>query len=63
MSARLVETPLRVVGLGYPTTPALPTRDLDIGVIYTGERDLMLPLLSTMKASADRPPLSAVAGR
>jgi hypothetical protein len=27
-------------------------RDLDIGVIYTGERDLMGPLLSTMKASA-----------
>src|SRR5208283_6236143 len=26
-------------------------RDLDIGVIYTGERDLMGPLLSTMKAS------------
>ncbi len=53
MSARLVETPLRVVGLGYPTTPVLPPRDLDIGVIYTGERDLMLPLLSTMRASAD----------
>ncbi len=27
-------------------------RDLDIGIIYTGERDLMGPLLSTMKASA-----------
>ncbi|MGO9107646.1 MAG: glycosyltransferase [Thermoguttaceae bacterium] len=26
--------------------------DLDIGVIYTGERDLIGPLLSTMKASA-----------
>ena len=26
-------------------------RDLDIGVIYTGERDLMGPLLTTMKAS------------
>jgi hypothetical protein len=29
-----------------------PPRDLDIGVIYSGERDLMGPLLSTMKASA-----------
>ncbi len=28
------------------------SRDLDVGVIYTGERDLMGPLLSTMKASA-----------
>jgi GT2 family glycosyltransferase len=26
--------------------------DLDVGVVYTGERDLMGPLLSTMKASA-----------
>ena len=26
-------------------------RDLDVGIIYTGERDLMAPLLSTMKAS------------
>jgi len=26
--------------------------DLDVGVIYSGERDLMCPLLSTMKASA-----------
>ena len=31
--------------------PRLP-HDLDVGVIYTGERDLMGPLLSTMKASA-----------
>ncbi len=31
--------------------PPLP-RDLEIGVVYTGERDLMGPLLSTMKASA-----------
>ena len=29
-------------------------RDLDVGVIYTGERELMGPLLSTMKASAAR---------
>jgi GT2 family glycosyltransferase len=29
-----------------------PALDLDVGVIYTGERDLMGPLLSTMKASA-----------
>ena len=32
-------------------TPPLP-RDLDVGVIYTGERDLMGRLLATMKASA-----------
>ncbi len=30
--------------------PPLP-RDLDVGVIYSGERNLMGPLLSTMKAS------------
>ncbi len=34
-----------------PIAPRLP-RDLDVGIIYTGERDLMGPLLSTMKASA-----------
>jgi N-acetylglucosaminyl-diphospho-decaprenol L-rhamnosyltransferase len=32
-------------------TPAA-LRDLDVGVIYSGERELMCPLLSTMKASA-----------
>ena len=35
----------------FAARAALP-RDLDVGVIYTGERDLMGPLLSTMKASA-----------
>jgi GT2 family glycosyltransferase len=37
----------------HSRTAVLPLpRDLDVGVIYTGERDLMGPLLSTMKASA-----------
>jgi N-acetylglucosaminyl-diphospho-decaprenol L-rhamnosyltransferase len=37
----------------YSRTIAPPLlRDLDVGVIYTGERDLMGPLVSTMKASA-----------
>ena len=31
--------------------PAVP-HNLDVGVIYSGERNLMGPLLSTMKASA-----------
>jgi len=36
----------------HSRTRAVPLpRDLDIGVIYTGEHDLMGPLLSTMKAS------------
>ena len=42
---------LDLVNIPGPLPSPLP-RDLDVGVIYTGERDLMGPLLSTMKASA-----------
>jgi GT2 family glycosyltransferase len=52
MAARRMEPLLRIVGADERPAPALPPRDLDVGVVYTGERDLMLPLLSTMKASA-----------
>lgn len=48
-----METSLRIVGTASSAAPVVVPRDLDIGVIYTGEHDLMLPLLSTMKASAD----------
>ncbi len=36
----------------FRTAASTLPRDLDVGVIYSGERDLMGPLLSTMKASA-----------
>ena len=48
------EAPAATIPIGQhfrPMAPPLP-RDLDVGVIYSGERDLMGPLLSTMKASA-----------
>jgi len=41
-----------------PTRPSLalqacsPPHDLEVGIIYSGERDLMGPLLSTMRATA-----------
>ncbi len=40
------------VGHRLRTMAPLSRHDLDVGVIYTGERNLMGPLLSTMKASA-----------
>lgn len=52
MSARPLEPSLRIVGAPPPSALALAPRDLDVGVIYTGERELMRPLLTTMKASA-----------
>ena len=61
MPLRLIERALatRTTGASCTRVPAVPVarlrrlpRDLDVGVIYTGERDLMGPLLSTMKASA-----------
>ncbi len=39
-------------GLKVYTPSPQEVRDLDVGVIYTGERPLMGPLLSTLKASA-----------
>jgi N-acetylglucosaminyl-diphospho-decaprenol L-rhamnosyltransferase len=54
MSARLGSLPSRTLSLWQHarTAPVAPPLDLDVGVIYTGERDLMGPLLSTLKASA-----------
>ena len=34
--------------------PSLPCSDLDIGVIYTDERDLMSPLMESARASGRR---------
>jgi GT2 family glycosyltransferase len=54
MPLRLKNLPPIAVSVGqHSRTKASPLpRDLDIGVIYSGERDLMGPLLSTMRASA-----------
>src|SRR6516162_5742642 len=52
MSVGRMEPSLRIAASSQRRTPVAPPRDLDVGVIYTGERDLMSPLLSTMKASA-----------
>jgi GT2 family glycosyltransferase len=41
-----------VVAMRRSAAILAPPRDLDVGVIYSGERDLMGPLLSTMQASA-----------
>jgi GT2 family glycosyltransferase len=35
-------------------SPAVETFDLDVGIVYTHERQWMGPLVSTLKASADR---------
>ncbi len=50
-SGSLLQDPSPVAQYSRSIAPTSP-RDLDIGVIYSGERDLMSPLLSTMKASA-----------
>jgi GT2 family glycosyltransferase len=42
---------LRIAESSRRRAPLALPRDLDVGVIYTGERDLMSPLLATMKAS------------
>jgi N-acetylglucosaminyl-diphospho-decaprenol L-rhamnosyltransferase len=59
MVVRFGSLPSRPALACAPVSPAQDSRpaaartaDLDVGVIYTGERDLMVPLLSTMKASA-----------
>jgi GT2 family glycosyltransferase len=54
MSVSLAKMPWKapLVGQRSRTLAGPAPHDLDIGVIYTGERDLMGPLLSTMKASA-----------
>jgi N-acetylglucosaminyl-diphospho-decaprenol L-rhamnosyltransferase len=54
MHLRIVHVPPDAAPISqHSSAAAAPVRrDLDVGVIYTGERDLMGPLLSTMKASA-----------
>ena len=52
MSVGRMEPSLRISEASQRRAPTVPLRDLDVGVIYTGERDLMAPLLSTMRASA-----------
>ena len=60
MPVQLVEIPSRSGTAGISAAVARNIRttarplpcDLDVGVIYSGERNLMGPLLSTMKASA-----------
>jgi N-acetylglucosaminyl-diphospho-decaprenol L-rhamnosyltransferase len=53
MSPRLASLPSRSLSVGHPMrTSPVPQLDLDVGVIYTGEGDLMGPLLSTLRASA-----------
>jgi N-acetylglucosaminyl-diphospho-decaprenol L-rhamnosyltransferase len=53
MPLRLKSLPAKTIStVKYARTAAPKIHDLDVGVIYTGERDLMDPLLSTMKASA-----------
>jgi len=54
MHIRLRNMPSKAASVGQPAqTIASPLPcDLEVGVIYTGERDLMGPLLSTLKASA-----------
>ncbi len=39
--------------LAFQSAPADSPPDLDVGVIYTGERDLIVPLLETAAKSAD----------
>jgi N-acetylglucosaminyl-diphospho-decaprenol L-rhamnosyltransferase len=51
MLNRTFTTPWRRAQHGPPKL-AVPALDLDVGVVYTGERNLMGPLLSTMRASA-----------
>jgi N-acetylglucosaminyl-diphospho-decaprenol L-rhamnosyltransferase len=51
MSVIRMEPSSRIAGASPRRAPAALPSDLDVGVIYTGERDLMAPLLATMKAS------------
>jgi len=52
MHLRIANLPPDSVSADQESTASSSPHVLDVGVIYTGERDLMGPLLSTMKASA-----------